>query len=100
MILPLNNLPDFSEESLILNQTWGQFHFVNSSSTGQFHVKFINSKFINSSSIFYLLQSLIRVATPRTYLEYLLWVVYIPSRIIMEEIFLDYKIKWYINFGL
>ena len=29
-----------------------------------------------------------------TYLEYLLYVVYIPSRIVMEEIFLNQKIKW------
>ena len=36
----------------------------------QFHIKFINSKSINS--IFYLLQSVIGVSTPSTYLEYLL----------------------------
>jgi len=30
-----------------------------------------------------------RVGTPSTYLEYLLQVVYIPSRIVMEEIFLN-----------
>ena len=27
------------------------------------------------------------VGTPSTYMEYLLWVLYMPSRIVMEEIF-------------
>jgi len=44
-------------------------------------------KFINSNSIFYLLQSLIGVGTLSTYLKYQIQVVYIPSRIVMEEIF-------------
>ena len=50
----------------------------------QFHIKLI-------SSIFYLLHSLIRVGNLllSAYLEYLLQVVYISSRIVMEEIFLN-----------
>ena len=45
---------------------------------------------------FYQLQSLIGVGTLGTYLEHLLRVVYIPSRIVMEEIFLNYKINLWI----
>ena len=68
----------------------------------QFHIKLINSKYINSNFksalqtlfTYYFLQW---VGTLSTYLEYLLQVVYIPSRIIMEEIFMNYKIYWQIN---
>ena len=40
---------------------------------------------------FYLLQSLIGIGTRSTYLENLFQVIYIPSRIVMEEIFLNKK---------
>ena len=61
-------------------QTWGQFH---------------TDKFFNSNSIFYRLFTyyfLPWVGTLTTYLEYLLRVIYIPNRIVMEEIFLIKKI--------
>ena len=55
-------------------------HRMSSQTWGQFHIKFINSIFT-----YYFLPG---VGTPSTYLEYLLWIVYIPSRIVMKEIFL------------
>jgi len=82
-------------------QTWGQFHLVNSNST-QFH--FVNSNqfhFVNSTSnltipfpdvsisILFTYYFLPWVGTLSTYLECLLRVVYIPSRIVIEEIFLN-----------
>ena len=59
-------------------QTWGQFHLVNS--TSNLSIPF----FTYSYDL-----SLIGVDTPSTYLEYVLRVVYIPSPIVMEEIFLN-----------
>ena len=57
------------------NQTWGQFH-----------LSIPIRVFSPDSFAKYFLPW---VGTPSTYLEYLLWVVYIPSRIVMEEIFLN-----------
>ena len=37
---------------------------------------------------------ILHVPIPSTYLEYLLRVVYISNKIVMEEIFLNSKIKW------
>ena len=76
----------------VTNQTWSQFHFVNSNST-QFHL-------VNSTSnllipipklfqLFFCIIFLPWVDTLSTYLEYILRVVYIPSRIVMEDIFLN-----------
>jgi len=45
---------------------------------GQFHIKLINSNCINSVI-------LPTKFTPSTCWECLLWVVYVPSRILMEE---------------
>ena len=59
-------------------QTWAEFHFVNSNSFS-IPVSFFTYYFLPS------------VDTPSTYLEYLFRVVYISSRIVVEEIFSELK---------
>jgi len=72
-----------------LDWTWGQFHFVYSNST-EFHLVSSNLLililFLLTLIAYYFLPW---VGTPSIYLEYLLQVVYIPSSIFMEEIFLN-----------
>ena len=64
-------------------------HLVNSNSTSNLSIPI--PLFTYSFFKYYLLP---REGTPSTYFEYLLLVVYIRSRIVMEEIFLNLKIKW------
>jgi len=97
----------YYSNTLMHRQTQEQFHFVNSNST-----QFI---FINSNSTSNLSIPIPNVSIPipflptpftyyflpwvSTYLEYLCWVVYIPSRIIMEEIFLNLNGKLICGFN-
>ena len=62
----------------------GQFHLVNFNSTSNLSIPI--PFFTNSFLTYYFLPL---VGTRSTYMEYLLWVVYIPSKIVMEEIFLN-----------
>jgi len=60
-----------------------QFQFHSIPISHQIYQFQLNSKFINSDLMFYL-----QFFTMSRYSEYLFQVVYIPSRIVMEEIFL------------
>ena len=63
-------------------QTWGQFH-LHSIPNEMYQFQFFKFQF----------RFLLILFTMSRYSEYLLRVVYIPSRIVMEEIFLNQKIK-------